>query len=280
MKTRSIIITLLFFLMSSTSAFGIKIIHPYVGINDSIEAGNFKYVKNTLEWWEMCWEWKKDGDYYATRFNYYLNQAIQSSMQITAELPLYAYGTSVYTLQDTIEGKASGYMYQGYQIVDSLCLDSAIHYINLGIKRCPNRLDLYLGLASCYLYCDNHIDMIKTLERAMRQSKKNKNQWLWSEEETPPAEDILFDRIQEDFGRYLNAEMYENALQLTKMVIKYAPKRAEFHNNLAVIAYMRGDYNLALKHFQDANRLNPDDQIIIKNIQHLQKEISENPPTE
>lgn len=280
MKTRSIIITLLFFLMSSISAFGIKIIHPYVGINDSLEAGNFKYVKHQLEWWEKCWEWKKDGDYYATRFNYYLNQALKSSMHITAELPLYAHGTSVYTLQDTTEGKATGYMYLGYRIVDSLRLDSAIHYINLGIKRCPNRLDLYLGLASCYLYCDNHIDMIKTLERAMRQSKKNKNQWLWSEEETPPAEDILFDRIQEDFGRYLDAEMYENALRLTKMVLKYVPKRAEFHNNLAVIAYMRGDYNLALKHFQDANRLNLDDQIIIKNIQHLQKEISENPPTE
>jgi tetratricopeptide (TPR) repeat protein len=101
---------------------------------------------------------------------------------------------------------------------------------------------------------------------------------LWSDDETPPANDILFDRIQEDFGRYLDAEMYEEALQLTNMVLKYYPKRAEYHNNLAVIAYMRGDYQLALKHFQDANRLNPDDQIIIGNIQYLQEKLSETLP--
>lgn len=261
--------------MSSTSAFGLKLVHPYIGINDSLEAGNYDYVKYSLEWWEMGWEWKNDGNYYATRFNYYLNQSLQSSMHITPELPLYAYGTSVYTLQDTIEGKATGYMYLGYRIVDSLRLDSAIHYINLGIKRCPNRLDLYLGLASCYLYCDNSAAMIQTLERATKQSKKNKNKWLWTDDETAPGDDILFDRIQEDFGRYLDAEMYEDALQLTHMVLKYYPKRAEYHNNLAVIAYMRGDYQLALKHFQDAYRLNPNDEIIIGNIEYLQQKLSE-----
>jgi hypothetical protein len=33
-----------------------------------------------------------------------------------------------------------------------------------------------------------------------------------------------------------------------------------------------------LKHFQDANRLNPDDQIIIGNIQYLQEKLSETLP--
>lgn len=280
MKRKSIIIVLLMLFMSSTSAFGIRMIHPYIGINDSISAGNLDYVKAKLECWEQCWEWKDSGNYYATRFNYYLGYAINSNMQVTVELPLYAYGTSVFTLQDTVEGNAAGYMYQGYQIVDSLRLDSAIQYINLGIKRCPNRLDLYLGLASCYLYCDNSAAMIQTLERATKQSKKNKNKWLWTDDEAAPGDDILFDRVQEDFGRYLDAEMYDDALQLTNMVLKYYPKRAEYHNNLAVIAYVRGDYQLALKYFRNANRLKPNDEIIMENIQYLQRKLSESVPVE
>ena len=212
------------------------------------------------------------GDEYADRFNEHLNAGLKSSIAMTVELPLYAYGEQVMTLEDTVNGGAAGYLYNGYTIVDRAQVDSAFMWLNKGIQSFPNRLDLYLGLATAHLYCLEVDKMLKVVEMAMKQEVKNKGKWLWTaDQKVDKDEDILFSRIQEDFNRFLEAEELDDAEKLARMAMKYFPKRAEYVNDLGVVYVYRNDLQKGLKYYKKALRLDPKDELIKDNIEYLEK---------
>lgn len=210
------------------------------------------------------------GDEYADRFNEHLNAGLKSSIAMTVELPLYAVNTQVLTLQDTVTGGPAGYMYQGYFITDSAQVDSAVMTLYEGIRKFPNRLDLYFGLATTYLYIDQPDMMIYIVEEAMKQSKKNKGIWLWTgDEQVPDTIDYMFERVQEDFARFWEAEDLERCERVSQMAVKYYPTRAEYWNNMGAVAMWKNDKKKALKYFQKALKLNPNDELIKANIEYI-----------
>ena len=212
------------------------------------------------------------GDEYADRFNEHLNAGLKSSIAMTVDLPLYAYGEQVMTLEDTVNGGAAGYLYNGYTIVDRAQVDSAFMWLNKGIQSFPNRLDLYLGLATAHLYCLEVDKMLNVVEMAMKQEVKNKGKWLWTaDQKVDKDEDILFSRIQEDFNRFLEAEELDDAEKLARMAMKYFPKRAEYVNDLGVVYVYRNDLQKGLKYYKKALRLDPKDELIKDNIEYLEK---------
>ena len=215
-----------------------------------------------------------NGDTYADLFNEHLNQGLHAGITMSVQLPLYAYGEDVLTLQDTITGDPAGFMYEGYTIVDSAQVDSAFMWLNKGIKAYPNRLDLYLGLATAQLYCLDIDAMFAVLEQAMKQEQKNKGKWMWTNDEKLSKEyDILFERIQEDFKRFLEAEDLDNAERLARMGMKYFPKRAEYVNNVGVVYIYRENLEEGLKYFQQALKMKPDDELIKANIEYIEQAI-------
>ena len=216
---------------------------------------------------------QKNGDEYADLFNEHLNKGLKSGITMSVELPLYAYGEQMFTLQDTTnEGGVAGFVYNGYTIVDSAQVDSAFMWLYKGIQAFPDRLDLYFGLAATYLYIDQPDMMIYIVEKAMQQEKKNKGQWLWTaDEKVDKDEDILFSRIQEDFSRFLEAEDLDNAEKLARMAMTYFPKRAEYVNDLGTVYIYRNNLEEGLKYYKKALKLAPDDELIKGNIEYLEK---------
>ena len=212
------------------------------------------------------------GDVSADLFNEHLNAGLKAGITMSVELPLYAYGEQVMTLEDTVNGGAAGYLYNGYTIVDRAQVDSAFMWLNKGIQSFPNRLDLYLGLATAHLYCLEVDKMFNVVEMAMKQEVKNKGKWLWTaDEKVDKDEDILFSRIQEDFNRFLEAEELDDAEKLARMAMKYFPKRAEYVNDLGVVYVYRNDLQKGLKYYKKALRLDPKDELIKDNIEYLEK---------
>ena len=212
------------------------------------------------------------GDDYANMFNEHLNKGIHSGITMSVELPLYAYGEQTLTLQDTVNGGIAGYLYNGYTIVDSAQVDSAFCILREGIVKHPNRLDLYLGLATGYLYCLDSKNMIEVVGLALqRESKKNKGKWLWSnDEQLAETDDILYDRVQEDYRRFVDADQLDDAERLANIAVEYFPKRAEYWNDLAVIYYYREDYKTTLKYLRKALKFNPNDELIKANIAYAE----------
>lgn len=214
---------------------------------------------------------QETGDAYADRFNEHLNAGLQSNLAMTAELPLYAYNTEVFTLTDSVTGEPEGFLYQGYYINDSEQVDSALMILNEGIAKFPNRLDLYFGLATTYLYIEQPDKMIDIVEKAMKQEKKNKGNWLWSGDEIlPDVTDYMYERVQEDFARFWEAEDLERTERVAKMAVKYYPKRAEYWNNMGAVTMWKNDKKKAMKYFKKALKLNPDDELIKSNIEYIQ----------
>ena len=215
------------------------------------------------------------GDVSADLFNEHLNKGLHAGITMSVDLPLYAYGEEVMTLKDSIdENKIAGYVYNGYAIMDSAELDTAFMWLNKGIEKFPNRLDLYLGKATAQLYCLNVEGMLQTLELAMKQEKKNKGKWLWTADEKISKEyDILFERIQEDFKRFLDAEDLDNAERLARMAMKYYPKRAEYVNDLGYVYVYRENLEEGLKYFKQALKMKPDDELIKANIEYIEQAI-------
>ena len=212
------------------------------------------------------------GDVSADLFNEHLNAGLKAGITMSVELPLYAYGEQVMTLEDTVNGGAAGYLYNGYTIVDRAQVDSAFMWLNKGIQSFPNRLDLYLGLATAHLYCLEVDKMLNVVEMAMKQEVKNKGKWLWTaDEKVDKDEDILFSRIQEDFSRFLEAEELDDAEKLARMAMKYFPKRAEYVNDLGAVYVYRNDLQKGLKYYKKALRLDPKDELIKDNIEYLEK---------
>lgn len=216
------------------------------------------------------------GDEYAEVFNEHLNAGLKSSITMSVDLPLYAYNTEVMTLQDTVTGGPAGYMYEGYFITDSAQVDSAVMTLQEGIRKFPNRLDLYFGLAATYLYIDQPDMMIYIVEKAMKQEKKNKGKWLWTADEPVPDDiDYVYERVQEDFARFWAAEDLERCERVAQMAVKYYPKRAEYWNNVGVVAIWKEDFSekpnfkKAMKYFQKALKLKPDDELIKANIEYV-----------
>ena len=213
---------------------------------------------------------QETGDAYADRFNEHLNAGLMSSMAMSEELPLYAYNTDVFTLQDTVTGGPAGYLYQGYTITDSAQVGSAVMTLHEGIRKFPNRLDLYFGLATTYLYIDQPDWMIGIVEEAMKQEKKNKGKWLWTADEpVPDSIDYMYERVQEDFARFWAAEDLERTERLAQIAVKYYPKRAEYWNNMGAVTMWKNDKKKAMKYFQKALKLNPNDELIKANIEYI-----------
>lgn len=221
---------------------------------------------------------KRNGDYYACRFNYYLNLGLKTSLTTSKDLPLYAYRDSKFTISDTEDNEQKGFIYNAYIIVDSSLLHTAINWIKLGIENCPNRLDLYLGLVECYFICNENTKEKEILEQALVRQKRNKGKWLWLEDIAILDNFLnpLFDRFQEELGYYLQAKQFEEAEQLIQLARKYYPKRAEFVNDLAIIYYFQEFYETALMYSQEALKLNPSDELIKTNICRIMDLILEN----
>lgn len=218
----------------------------------------------------MCAWAQKTADEYADLFNEHLNAGLQSSITMTVDLPLYAVNTQVFTLTDTVTGGPAGYVYNGYMITDSAQVDSAVMTLHEGIRKFPNRLDLYFGLATTYLYINQPDWMIGIVEEAMKQSKKNKGIWLWTgDEQVPDTIDYMYERVQEDFARFWTAEDLERTEHVAQMAVKYYPTRAEYWNNMGAVAMWKNDKKKAMKYFQKALKLNPNDELIKANIEYI-----------
>ena len=218
----------------------------------------------------MCAWAQKTGDEYADLFNEHLNAGLQSSITMTVDLPLYAVNTQVFTLTDTVTGGPAGYVYNGYMITDSAQVDSATMILKEGIRQHPNRLDLYFGLATTYLYIDQPDWMIGIVEEAMKQSTKNKGIWLWTgDEQVPDSIDYMYERVQEDFARFWEAEDLERTERVANIAVQYYPTRAEYWNNMGAVAMWKNDKKKAMKYFQKALKLNPNDELIKANIEYI-----------
>lgn len=144
----------------------------------------------------------------------------------------------------------------------------AFNFVNEGILLFPQHLDLRFGKTyMCQMLGD--VKCIKDeLLKILQFSAKNNNQWLWINEETKDNEFMLgiLQNYQKDFWENGNlAEMREVA----EAVLNYFPDNVESLNTLAISYLIEGNWQEAEPYLKTAHQINPDDEIVNKNLQKL-----------
>ena len=144
----------------------------------------------------------------------------------------------------------------------------AFNFVNEGILLFPQHLDLRFGKTYMCQMLGNVKCIKDELLKILQFSAKNNNQWLWINEETKDNEFMLgiLQNYQKDFWENGNlAEMREVA----EAVLNYFPDNVESLNTLAISYLIEGNWQEAEPYLKTAHQINPDDEIVNKNLQKL-----------
>lgn len=149
-------------------------------------------------------------------------------------------------------------------------LNKSSEYINKGIQKFPDRLDMRFG--KCYIlieskrYKELTDEVISTVER----SALNKNKWFWMNNVPKEnGEEFLLDNIQgylKNLYETGDDSLLTNMLTIGYVTLKHYPNCIPVLSSTAVIHSLRKEYEKAITYLLKAESLNSKDMIVVKNI--------------
>jgi tetratricopeptide (TPR) repeat protein len=227
------------------------------------------FAKNdTVKTRQLLTEWEKanpnDPSLYTSAINFYFANSKEEALSIDKVQK----GKQSLELTDST-GKVSGYLNsdRGYR-PDQLV--PAINYIDRGIARFPNRLDMRFG--KCYVLGEigDYENFTTEIIRTVEYSTTIKNSWLWTDDKKlDNPENFMLETIQ----RYLkqlydteNDSLLENMKRIGAVTINYYPNNVEILSTTAVANMLTKNYDIALGYLKQAEKINPKDFIVLNNI--------------
>jgi tetratricopeptide (TPR) repeat protein len=213
-------------------------------------------------------EWEKvdpnDPELYTTAINFYFANSKRSIVTLDKAQA----GKQGLQFTDSA-GKVAGYMNSEEEYrPDQLAL--AFKFIDKGIAKFPNRLDMRFG--KCYVlqqvpYYDRlTAELIRTIEF----SNRIKNDWLWTNgKKLDDGEKFLLQTIQDYLRQLYDTEsdsLLENIKQIGATTIKYYPHCVEILSTTAVANMLTKNYDIAIEYLSQAEKVNPRDYIVLNNL--------------
>ena len=148
--------------------------------------------------------------------------------------------------------------------------EKAIEWINKGIDRFPNRLDMRFGKIYFLGLTENYEAFTEQIIQTVNYSAINGNQWLWSENSVlDEPKKMLLSSIQGYQNTLYATEqdtLLYNMQKIADAVLKVYPDDIESLSNLGSVYYLHEQYAKALTPLLTAFQLNPKDVVVINNI--------------
>lgn len=144
----------------------------------------------------------------------------------------------------------------------------AFNFVNEGIVLFPNRLDLRFGKTYMCQMLDNVQCIKDEIIKILQYSATNNNQWLWVNDEPKDNEFML--GILQNYQKNLweDGHLLEMR-ELAAEVLKYFPDNVESLNTIAISYLAEDNWKEAENYLKTAHQINPDDEIVNKNLQKL-----------
>lgn len=195
-------------------------------------------------------------------FNFYLEQSRKPVSQ-QEETPVDAAGQTV---------PAGALVYN-----DSL-FNEALEQLRMGIRKNPARLDMYLGIAVALREKGDIEAHVREMLKVMEQNKKQKSQWLWTNDE--PLEDpVTFFKgtVQScNYALFTMKEPRPDAIEaISRGMMQYYPEDAENYSNIGACYMLRGKPSDALQYFEQALERKPDDMLVVSNLARAYEELGQ-----
>ena len=253
------------------------------GQNDLQQFKLLSENKDTLGQRILLENWEKrslnDPELYVAYFNYFVEKSRSEVLVIGQDLKQNAYMVLEIENQDSSKQDRVEYMYRQVSFQE-FYTQKAIEWIDKGIDRFPNRLDMRFGKIYFLGLLENYEAFTEQIIQTVDYSAINQNQWLWSENcvlEQP--KEMMLGSIQ-DYQNDLYATSQDTLLynmqKIAEAVLKVYPDHIESLSNIGAVYFLLGQYEKALTPLLTAYQLNPKDLVVINNLAETYNELGLN----
>jgi len=234
--------------------------------------------KDTLKQFQVLKEWRKaapeDPQLYIDWFNFYVFKARHEVIAMTAAP---ATGGQ-FSIQDK-SGKEVGNLHGeiGY---DDKIVQQGIAYIDTGILKFPDRLDMRFGKTFILGQIDNYSGFTNTIIAAFNHGNKIHMKWLWTGgKPLDDPEKFMLSTAQTYINQLYNEgpDQLGHMRSVVQVILKYFPNDVPNLSNLAITYIMDKDYKSALTSLLKAATITPSDSIVLNNIAYCYAQVDDKP---
>jgi tetratricopeptide (TPR) repeat protein len=247
----------------------------HLRFSQAIDSGDSASQRTVLEEW---YKFNPTGaEYYIDWFNYYVNQALSQSMTLTADEREESSQRVSFT---DSTGDISDFLVMGVPSVNPLKADSALMWIDKGLKQHPYRLDMWMGRTHFLGMVMRWDDFEQSIEELIdRYAASKPKQWTY------PGVGLfdrdLFSQAVLEYQRTLIEEtdmsameqsdslMLQRMANIAQRMLKHYPKDIYQLNMMAVYYNALGNNQECLRYLLKAEKQDRRDCTVLSNIANI-----------
>ena len=223
-------------------------------------AGQEKVLKR----WESAQP--DDAELFVAYFNYYVTKARKETLTLGRERPN---GESV-EMTKTDDPKVKAYLGSDISYTKD-DIDAGFAYIDRGIVKFPDRLDMRFGKAYMLGQIGDFDRLTDEVVKTVERSAANKNNWMWTlGKPKENAQKTMLLGVQDYVvmlhDRLDDASASSHIRRIAEAILKIYPENVENLSNLAVSYLLKKDFDAALVPLLKAEKIAPKDLVILGNI--------------
>jgi len=232
--------------------------------------------KDTVGQLQLLEKWEKtdkdDPELFVAYFNYFVRKSKKEILTL-GQNPK---GEDVLQImdQDSTKKEPVAFMY-GDTYYDPDLLSKGFDWINKGIEKHPNRLDMRFGKIYMFGQLEEYEKFTTEIIKTIDYSSVNKNKWTWADSKPldNPKEFMLssIQNYQLQLYNTENDDLLDNMKRIAETVLKYYPDHVESLSNISIVFMLKKQYEKALEPLLKAEKLNPKDYIVLSNIAQAYK---------
>jgi len=217
---------------------------------------------DTLKQRTLLQDWEKakpkDPELFIGYFNYYFNKSIDEAIAVNY-------------------GEDEDVSFEGEEAYNPKWVQAALDKISRGIALYPDRLDMRFGKIHALGMVEDWEAYTEEIVGAIKQSAKNKCQWLWENNEAlaEDSEDIFLSSMQ-DYQVHLynqgDADLLPDMRTIADEILKIYPDHVESLSNISATYLIVGEMNKALEVLVKAHAINPYDIGVLRNMLYAYNE--------
>ena len=223
--------------------------------------------KKLLEKWDN--EDPDNPELYTSYFNYYFQKSREEMVELGTEAP------EDLSLQ-IVDSSNAVVGYLGSKIVyHENVLQKAFNYIDEGISKFPDRLDMRFGKIHALGIVGHWQSFTNEIVKTINYAAVNNNNWTWTfNEPNDQAKKYLLSGIQD-----YQVQLYETGRDdvikhirvIALTVLEHYPNHIESLSNIAISYILEKEFEEGLKYLLKAEVINSKDYIVIGNIAYCYK---------
>jgi tetratricopeptide (TPR) repeat protein len=206
----------------------------------------------------------KDAELFIALFNYYFFASRKEIFKLTTT----ADESAMFEIKDSAGAETVGFLGDHFEY-DHALLKKAFKSIDSGITTWPARLDMRFGKIYALGQLENYEAFTKEIINTIEVANKLKNNWVWAaHQKLDDPEQFMLSSIQSYVVQLYNVgdDQLSRMRRIAQAVLKYYPKHVESLSNLAITYGLQGNYNKALEALLRAEKIMPQDAIVLNNI--------------